>query len=340
MQKRWLVLVACLVGSFVIGYPEGGGAKAYAGEAKKNLKWSIVMATGSVGGTASVLGPALAERIKAEYPDAVIDMPSGGTTTNILRVGTGDIEVGWATLTTAKAGYEGTPPPKEFTTPLKDLRGVANVWGQEFQFVAPKKYAAATVDEIFEKKLPVRIVPGGPRGNMGVLALEQLLTARWGITLKDVEAWGGKVIYAEFTEAVAMMQDGQIDLFCPLTASPNSVMMELANTLDVKFLPMSEASIQKMRPIGYEPAVLKKGTYKGVDADIPSISAPFGLIANANVSDDLVYELTRILCESKPYLENAHVIAKDFIPEKAMNGLGAPIHAGAEKYYREKGWLK
>ena len=330
MKKGWLALVVCLVCPFIIGGTASGG----------EVKWNIVMATGSVGGTASVLGPALTERIKSEYPDAVIDMPPGGTTTNILRVGTGEIEVGWATLTTAKAGYEGTPPPKEFATPLVDLRGVANVWDQQFQFVVPKSFAANSVDEMFEKKMPIRVVPGGPRGNFGVLALEQLLGAMYGVTLKDIESWGGKVIYAEFTEAVAMMQDGHIDLFCPLTASPNSTMMELANTIDVKFLPMSEKSIKVMHQFGYEPTVLKKGTYKDVNEDVPSISAPFGIIANNNVSSDLIYELTRILCENKPHLENAHVIAKDFNPENAMNGLGAPIHPGAEKYYREKGWMK
>lgn len=333
-MKKWrLGLVACFVCSFIIGH-------AIAGEANKNVTWNITMATGSVGGTASVLGPALTERIKAEYPNAVIDMPPGGTITNILRTGIGDIEVSWATLTTAKAGFDGTPPPKEFANPLTDLRGVANVWGQEYQFVVPTSVKADTVDELFEKKIPLRIVPGGPRGNMGALALEQLLESMWGVTLKDIESWGGRIIYAEFTEAVAMMQDGHIDMFCPLTASPNSTIMELANTVDVKFLPMSEESIKKMHQFGYEPTVLAKGMYKGVDVDIPSISAPFGIIANANTSDDLIYELTRILCENKPALENAHVIAKGFLPEKAMNGLGAPIHAGAERYYREQGWMK
>ena len=306
---------------------------------KKDIQWNITMALGSVGGTASVLGPALAERIKAEYPDAVIDMPPGGTTTNILRVGSGELEFGWATLTTAKAGYDGTPPPDDFTEPLADLRGVANIWGQQYQFIVPKDFPANTIDEVFENKMKIRMVPGGPKGNIGVLATEQLLDACFGLTLADIESWGGQVVYAEFTEATSMMQDGHIDVFCPLTASPNSSVMELFNMKEMKCLPLSDESIKKMEQFGYIEGVLAAGKYQGVDADVKTISAPFGIVCNANVPDDQVYELTRILCENKSHLENAHVIAKEFDPEHAMDGLGAPIHPGAQKYYQEQGWM-
>jgi TRAP transporter TAXI family solute receptor len=298
----------------------------------------LLMAGGSVGGTGLLAGSAWAEKIKLAYPGSIIDVVPGGTVTNIMRLGNGDIDIGWATTTTMKEAFEGNTA--QFPNPLSDLRGIARLWNQQYQFIVSEGFPASTVDEVFQGKMPIRFCPGGPRGHIGVLATEQLLEKVYGITFRDIEDWGGQIIYTEFSEAVQLMRDGHINVFSPLTAAPNSTIMELTSLANVKFLSLEQDSIDKMEELGYVGVDLKAGTYRGMNEDVRTISAPFGIGVTADLSDDDVYRITKVLCDSRDHLASVHVILEQYDPPTSFIGLGIPLHPGAEKYYREQGWLQ
>ena len=173
---------------------------------------------------------------------------------------------------------------------------------------------------------------------MGVMATEEMLKTTWGVSFDDIVSWGGQVVYTEFGDAVQMLKDGQLDAFSPLTAAPNSTIMELSTLSNVKFLPMGKKSVAQMVENGYPEIMIPAGVYRGIDADLLSIAAPYGAAAHAEVPEDIVYKLTKALCENDEYMRNVNATLKSFYPENFKSFL-IPLHPGAERYYREQGWI-
>jgi uncharacterized protein len=120
--------------------------------------------------------------------------------------------------------------------------------------------------------------------------------------------------------------------------------MELALGSDLKFIALGEKQMNEIvEKYGLEPdLVVKKGEFKGVDKDVPSVGYPTGVIANKDLSADAAYTITKAICENPDALAKAHASLKGFDPSKAYkaskNG-NVPLHPGAERYYREKGLM-
>ncbi len=89
------------------------------------------------------------------------------------------------------------------------------------------------------------------------------------------------------------------------------------------------------------PAVIPANTYTGQDKDVPTAAVINYLVTSSAVSDDLAYEMTKLVFESLPELANAHVAGKDIkLEAAAAGGSPVPLHPGAIRYYREKGLIK
>ncbi len=85
------------------------------------------------------------------------------------------------------------------------------------------------------------------------------------------------------------------------------------------------------------------GSWKGQDKEIQTVGANQCILIRSDTPDDVAYILTKAICENKPRLVETVAIAEtSFFPETAWepNALGAPIHPGAERYYREMGYMK
>ncbi len=85
---------------------------------------------------------------------------------------------------------------------------------------------------------------------------------------------------------------------------------------------------------------IDSGAYKGINKDIPTVVTASELIINKDVSEDVAYEITKILCENIEELHRDLPPTRTFIPEKAWMAVAVPLHPGAVKYYKEKGYMK
>lgn len=304
--------------------------------------FKFVWASGSVGGTYNIIVTAIAERLKNEYPGTNVDVIPGGSVSNTIRLGRGDLPVAMINLIPSMRGYQGTLEVKgEMMGPYDQIRGIAKIYNSHFQFVVPADLPADTIDEVIEKKLKITIVPGGPRGHIGVLAMQDLLDKAFGITFKDMEAWGAKIVYAEFGDATTMIRDGQVQLFTPLTAAPNGSILDLANSRPVKFLGMSDKSLKAMEELGYVSAPLPANTYPGQTEAVLVTATTDGWYARLDTDPNLVEAITRTLLKNEAYFKSVHVrLKEDFDAKTAYMGLAAPLHPAAEKVYKELGYLK
>jgi hypothetical protein len=309
-----------------------------AGDLKAKFTWG----SGSATGTFNIIIGNVTEKLKVKYPGLDITIVPGGSVTNTIRLGTGDFPIAMITSLPAKLGYLGTGRGKlEGKGPYKQIRGIASIYNQHFQFVCPKDFPAETIDDVIEKKMKVRIVPGGPRGHIGPMAMEDILKGCYGLTFKDMEKWGAKVIFAEFSEATTGIQDGHIDLFTPLTAAPNGGITSLATQRPVKFLGMKKGTLDKMEKLGYPTGTLPAGTYPGQDYDVVVSIEGAGFYARADFDEEIVYVITKFVLENEQYMKTIHRRTKeDFNPKTAWKGFGVPLHPGAERAYRELGYIK
>jgi TRAP transporter TAXI family solute receptor len=90
----------------------------------------------------------------------------------------------------------------------------------------------------------------------------------------------------------------------------------------------------------YLPAVIPAGTYEGQAADVPTASVGNFFVTHEGVSEETVYQMTKLLFENLPALEASHKAAAAIKLENALNGMPIPLHPGAERYYREIGLIK
>ena len=87
-------------------------------------------------------------------------------------------------------------------------------------------------------------------------------------------------------------------------------------------------------------ATIPANTYTGQDKDVPTAAVVNYLVTSSAVSDDLAYQMTKLIFESLPELANAHVAGKEIKLETAATGSPVPLHPGAIRYYKEKGLIK
>ena len=148
-----------------------------------------------------------------------------------------------------------------------------------------------------------------------------------------------------YTPSAQAMMDGRIAGANIPAGPPAAAITQLYAQLgadDVSVLEFTDdqlAEIQKSYPI-WSRYVIPAGTYPSQKKDIRTIAQPNFLACRADLPDEVVYKLTKTIYENLPFLNNIHKATKAMSLERATAGLPAPLHPGAEKYYREVGVIK
>lgn len=154
---------------------------------------------------------------------------------------------------------------------------------------------------------------------------------------KYIELFGlkGKVdlIDVELNAAVAALKNGQIDGFATAGSYPAPNVMEAAAGTPLRIISMSDDQVAQTKRTRL---VIPAGTYPGIDEDVVTTSLPVGAYSTAVMEDDLAYQLTRTFWEQKSAMgqNNAWWNA---VTVEGLDSLGAKLHPGALRYYREAG---
>ncbi len=99
------------------------------------------------------------------------------------------------------------------------------------------------------------------------------------------------------------------------------------------------ASVAETLGAPYVAATIPAGTYDGQTEDVATVAVSNFLVTNASVSDEIAYQMTKLLFENLTELEASHQAAALIKLENALNGMPIPLHPGAEQYYREQGMI-
>ena len=141
---------------------------------------------------------------------------------------------------------------------------------------------------------------------------------------------------------VSLLKDGKADMTIDHIAPGQSATSELCMTADMYFPQLSDDTLEKLTKEGFDYTAIPAGTWSGQDTEIKTVGSPQVILVSAELDDATVYTMTKALCENKQTLVNASAALEAFNPETAWEPikLGAPIHPGAEAYYKEMGYME
>lgn len=304
--------------------------------------YNMTIAGASPGGLWTLIGTGVDSSVKAGYPGSTITyQTSGGGIANVGLLDQNRVQLGIVHDVELKDAQDGKPP---FKAPIKSMRVLAYMydWSPQ-QLVMTKdfadKYGIKTFDDLITKKPPVRMVLNR-QGNIAAAVGAELFEAA-GVTMKDIESWGGRVIYAASAEQADLMKDRRVDLINNSLFVRHASLLELGQTVPVVMLPISKSIIDKVAErMGTIPYVIKGGSYPYQPQDVTTVSFGAAIVANASMSDKDAYNLTKAMVENIDKVRGVHSSMKEATPELMASLKVAPYHPGAVKYYQEKGLMK
>lgn len=311
------------------------------GEVKAAGPVQLKIATLGVGSSWYIYGATFAELLgKAVPKGSKIDvLPYSGSIGNPKLVSKGEADLGLGMGIVAGWAYEGK---YKFDKKYPKLRAIVGALDQYYYAViAREDLGINSLADIKAKKMAVKIVTQ-PTGSLNAV-MSYMVFGAYGITKEDIEKYGGRITHTSNDVIASDMKDGRANIwFQPATAGHPNI-SSVAVTTKLKFLPYDPAVVKELgEKYGFAPATMPAGAFKGQDEDVSMVGFKTSLFASEDMSEDLAYLVTKTLCENADKLHSAHKGMKSFDPSKAWEKqfTGLPLHPGAEKYYKEKGYMK
>ena len=256
---------------------------------------------------------------------------SNGSVANINAINGGSSESGFSQSDVAHWAYTGTGL-FEGKGRIEGLRAIATLYPETIHLVARKDSGIASVKDLKGKRVSLD-EPGS-----GTLVDARIVLGAFGLSEKDVKAE-----HLKPGPAGDRLRDGALDAFFFVGGYPTGAISELATSSGITLVPIAgpevEALLAEHRFFAKD--TVPAGTYKDV-GETPTISVNAQWITSAKQPDALVYDIVKALWSegSRATLDAGHAKGKLIRLETATNGLGIPLHPGAEKFYKEKGVLK
>lgn len=266
----------------------------------------------------------------------------GGGVANPMVVQNGDAEIALSNVATAVWAANGHEIYGGAKAP--DIRalvgGLNSVYvGVMIREEFIEKMGTDDLETILNSGKPVRIVMK-PTGSSAVPAAEMILEAL-GSSRKKIAADGGEIIQVATAQISSVIRDGNADVYVDTIIKGHPTITEVSLTGNVRFIDLPEKVRTVMAANGLNPTKYGPDWFKGQTGETWGADLGTVLVANASLSDDAAYQITKTLIENAAALGEAHAAWKTFKPENAWKPevTGVPLHPGAERYYRERGWM-
>jgi hypothetical protein len=302
-----------------------GAALLAAGAGTARAEFINVL-TGGTSGVYYPLGVALTKIYAESIPDA---RPTAQATKasvenlNLLDGGKGEIAFSLGdSLALAWAG----DADAGFKKKLEGLRTVAAIYPNYIQVVASKESGIKTLADLKGKRVSV----GAPKSGTEINARAILGAA--GLSYDDL----GKVEYLPFAESVELMKNRQLDATLQSAGLGVASIRDLASAVPITVVEVPAADVEKIG-LPYVAVTIPAGTYTGQDADVQTAGVQNFLVTRADLSDDLVYAMTKSMFDHLDQMAAAHAAAKGIKLDDAAKNSPVPLHPGAERFYKEKG---
>lgn len=290
---------------------------------------TITIASANSGGAWYTIAGALADLFQKNIDQCTSSATGGAGISNIFSVAANEAQLGFGfpdDVIDAQNGvgdFEGQN--------LTNVKGVTALYPGVLHIAV-----AANSDINSVADLKGKVVCTQQKGNAAYKMTWKVLDA-YGITENDITP-----NYVGFTDAVDLIKDGHADALCYMSTFPYSALQDLAESVGVKLIEIEESYMQKIIATSpaYAAVTIPSGTYKGTDVDVKALGCTTILFTNEEMSEDVVYQMTKAMFENYDDLCIVNKSLKNMTPEFVINNIGIDLHAGAIKYFKEIGAIQ
>jgi TRAP transporter TAXI family solute receptor len=310
-----LIFAACL---FAIASPTSVPA------ANANWPKSLTLTTASPGGIYYIYGEELAKLLTEKLGITVNPLPTQGAIQNVKLLESGSAQLGLITMSTGLEGWNGaggwTGGKK-----LRNIRALFPMYDNPFQAAVLQRSGITTFAQLDGKRIGV-----GPRSGNG---------ATYGPIIFKIAAISPELSYGSYNDIATELLAGRVDALVTLLGAPVPAIQEVDAKEPVTFLGLSTEQIDAIRKQipEFGPAKIAAGTYRLLDRDYVTVGVPNFVIGQADLPEDLVYQLVKAVFENQPRLLKVTSAARDTLPQNVVKNTFLPFHPGAVRYYREIG---
>ena len=255
---------------------------------------------------------------------------SRGSVDNVNAIVSGLRDSGFAQSDVAYWAYTGTGT-MEGQEPAENLRTIAALFEEHIHLVAMADSGINSVADLAGKRVSLD-EPGS-----GTYVDAKLILEAYGLSTEDLtaEALKGKA-------ASDALRNGKIDAFFVVAGYPTGSLVELASAEDIKLVPISGDGAEALtEEYGFfAQSDIPEGTYEDVAAT-ETVAVGAQWFTSADKGEELIYQITKALWNdnTRKLLDVGHAKGRTITPGTALNGVGVPLHAGAERFYKEAGLI-
>jgi TRAP transporter TAXI family solute receptor len=289
----------------------------------------INVLTGGTSGVYYPLGVAIGKIFSDKIPNVKTQVQATkASVENLILLQQGRGEIAFTLGDSLKAAWDGDAEAG-FKTKLEKLRTIGAIYPNYIQIVATADSGIKTLADLKGKSLSV----GAPKS--GTELNSRAILAAAGLSYKDL----GKVEYLPFAESVDLMKNRQLAATLQSAGLGVASLKDLSTSTEINVVSVPKEVVDKIGP-PFVSVMIPANTYTGQDKDVPTAAVINYLVTSSAVSDDLAYQMTKLVYESLPELSNSHSAGREIKLEKAAIGSPVPLHPGAIRYYKEKGLIK
>ena len=285
----------------------------------------LTITTGGTGGTYYPIGGAIVNVLDNNIDNLTVTAQAGNASVaNCTLIKESKTQMALVQNNVAYWAYAGEQTFEG--DPVKKLRGIASLYPEAIQLIALLESGIESVEDLKGKKVCV-----GEQGSGVYADVTNILTAH-NMTIDDFDAE-----FLSFSESSEKLKDKTIDAAFLTAGYPTSAVVDVASSANMVLVPIEEDKVNKMIKTSpyYALAVIPAGTYKGVDDDVLTATTMAMWVCTSKLDEGLVYKMTKAIWEDQDIITNAHEKGKMVTLETALDGMGIPLHPGAEKYYQE-----
>ena len=286
----------------------------------------MTMGTGGTSGTYYAFGGVLGQQIKKSAKINVNVVSTDGSKANIMGIDSGDYQLGTVQSDVMSYAWDGTRS-FESEGAIQSFRVVGGLYAEAVQLVTMDPEIKSVAD-LAGKSVSI----GAPGSGVYFNAIDVLNAA--GLTEDDIQAQK-----QSFADSVDALKDGKIDAAFIVAGAPTPAITELCTTNDAYLVPIDGEVAENLMAACpfYTTYNVPAGTYNGQEEDVTTVTVKATLIVSADASENDVYNLTKAIFDNIADITAAHAKGAELSLENATEGMTAPFHAGAAKYFAEKG---
>jgi uncharacterized protein len=294
----------------------------------------ITIGTGGQTGVYYVVGQSicrLVNRGEKEHGIKCTAPSTGGSVADLNAIRAGEQDLG---IVQSDQQYKALKGLESFEAagPNEALRAVFAAHPESFTVIARQDAGIKTFDDLKGKRVNIGNPGSGQRATMDVLMREK----GWDTGVFQLAS---ELKAAEQAQALC---DNKIDAMLYVVGHPNGSIQEAVSSCDAVLIPVTGPEVDKLVaefPY-YATSAIPGGMYPGNDQDTPTFGVAATVVSSTQVADDTVYQVVKAVFENFDRFKRLHPAFETLDPARMIKaGLTAPLHDGAVKYYKEKGWM-